>query len=108
GELLLEAFRDDGIDVRLGSPVTSVEPGITVHLEDGTTLDGSHLLVATGRKPTVEGLGLETLGLTITRRGIAVDDRLSAGEHVWAIGDVTGIALFTHVGKYQGRIAAAN
>jgi pyruvate/2-oxoglutarate dehydrogenase complex dihydrolipoamide dehydrogenase (E3) component len=66
------------------------------------------VLVATGRRPNAEGLGLEQLGLTITRRGVEVDDRLRAGPNVWAIGDVTGVAMFTHVGKYQARVAAAD
>jgi dihydrolipoamide dehydrogenase len=66
------------------------------------------LLVATGRKPNVDGFGLEQLGLGLTKKGIAVDDRLRAAEGVWAIGDVAGVALLTHVGKYQARIAAAD
>jgi dihydrolipoamide dehydrogenase len=71
-------------------------------------LEGTNLLIATGRRPNVEGLGLEHLDVSVGKNGIEVDDRLSAGEHVWAAGDVTGVALFTHVGKYQGRVAAAN
>jgi pyruvate/2-oxoglutarate dehydrogenase complex dihydrolipoamide dehydrogenase (E3) component len=62
------------------------------------------VLVATGRKPNTEGL--DALGLTVSQRGIEVDERLRAAEGVWAIGDVTGIAQLTHVGKYQARIAA--
>ena len=62
------------------------------------------VLVATGRRPNVDGL--EALGLTVTPRGIVVDERLRAAENVWAIGDVTGIAQFTHVGKYHARIVA--
>ena len=75
-------------------------------LEGGETLEAERLLVATGRKANVEGLGLEELEIEISKRGIEVDDRLRAGENVWAIGDVTGIAMFTHVGKYQARVAA--
>ena len=66
------------------------------------------MFVATGRRPNTEGLGLEQLGVTIGPRGIAVDERLRAAENVWAIGDVNGVALFTHVGKYQARVAAAD
>jgi dihydrolipoamide dehydrogenase len=62
--------------------------------------------VAVGRRPRTQGLGLETVGIEPTRRGIEVDERCRAGEGVWAIGDVTGVAAFTHVAKYQGRIAA--
>lgn len=108
GEVLADAFRGEGIDVRVGVGVEKVEPGIRVHLSDGTKLETRRLLVATGRHPNVEGLGLEQLGVEITPRGIVVDDRLRAADDVWAIGDVNGIAQFTHVGKYQARVAAAD
>ena len=64
--------------------------------------------MSTGRRPRVDGLGLETVGVQATGRGIPVDKRLSAGERLWAIGDVNGIWQLTHVGKYQGRVVAAN
>jgi dihydrolipoamide dehydrogenase len=64
--------------------------------------------VATGRRPRVDGIGLETVGIEADARGIPVDDRLRAAERLWAIGDVTGIWPLTHVGKYQGRVVAAN
>jgi pyruvate/2-oxoglutarate dehydrogenase complex dihydrolipoamide dehydrogenase (E3) component len=108
GELLAELFREEGIDVRLGVGIERVEPGVRLHLSDGSTLEAERLLVATGRRPNVERLGLEELGLEISARGIEVDERLRAAENVWAIGDVTGIAQFTHVGKYQARVAAAD
>jgi len=108
GELLAEVFRSEGIDVRVGVEVERLEPGIRLHLSDGSILEAARLLIATGRQPNVEGLGLEQLGVEISRRGVAVDERLRAAEGVWAIGDVSGIALFTHVGKYQARIAAAD
>ncbi len=108
GALLADVFSEDGIDVRVGVGVDKVEPGIRVHLSDGTAIESRRLLVATGRRPNVEGLGLEQLGVEITPRGIVVDDRLRAADNVWAIGDVNGIALFTHVGKYQARVAAAD
>ena len=73
---------------------------------DGDELDAERLLVAVGRKANVEGLGFEQLELTIADRGIEVDDWLRAADGVWAIGDVNGIAPFTHVGKYQARVAA--
>ncbi len=108
GELLVEHFREEGIDVRVGVGIDRVEPGIKLHLSDGSTLEAERLLVATGRHPNVERLGLEELGLQISQRGIEVDERLRAADNVWAIGDVTGVALFTHVGKYQARVAAAD
>ncbi len=64
--------------------------------------------MATGRRPNVHELGLEQLGVDVTRRGVTVDDRLSAGANVWAIGDAAGVGLLTHLGKYQARVAAAN
>jgi pyruvate/2-oxoglutarate dehydrogenase complex dihydrolipoamide dehydrogenase (E3) component len=108
GDLVTEVFREEGIDVRVGIGVERVEPGVRLTLSDGSTVEAEKLLVATGRTPHVQGLGLETLGLAIGPRGIDVDARTRAADGVWAIGDVTGVALFTHVGKYQARIAAAD
>jgi pyruvate/2-oxoglutarate dehydrogenase complex dihydrolipoamide dehydrogenase (E3) component len=111
GALLRDAFEGEGIEVRVEARALLVEPtstGVRVELSSGGVIEGSRLLVATGRRPNVEGIGLEQLGVEITPRGIAVDDRLSAGNAVWAIGDACGIALLTHVGKYQARVAAAN
>jgi pyruvate/2-oxoglutarate dehydrogenase complex dihydrolipoamide dehydrogenase (E3) component len=68
----------------------------------------TRLLVATGRRPRVEDIGLETVGITPDPRGIAVDGRHRAGPDLWAIGDVTGLWLFTDVGEYQGRVVASN
>jgi pyruvate/2-oxoglutarate dehydrogenase complex dihydrolipoamide dehydrogenase (E3) component len=110
GELMAELFREEGIDVRVGIGLEKVEPGIRLHLSDGSTLEAERLLVATGRRPNVERLGLDELGVKTSSRGIEVDERLRAAgaDDVWAIGDVTGVAQFTHVGKYQARIAAAD
>ena len=65
-------------------------------------------MLATGRRPRVEGIGLETIGVQGGPHGIPVDDHLRVTEGVWAIGDVTGVRLLTHVGKYQGEVVAAN
>ncbi len=105
GELLADVFREEGIEVR-AARVESVEAGIRAVLSDGSSLEAERLLVATGRQPNVEGL--EPLELTIGHSGIEVDEYLQAAEGIWAIGDVTGVALFTHVGKYQARVCAAN
>ncbi len=99
------ALRADGIDVRLGAHALKVARS-TLFLDDGSELEFDRLLVAAGRRPNVGGL--DALGLEISRRGVEVDERLRAAEHVWAIGDVTGIAPFTHVGKYHARVAAAD
>ena len=109
--ILAEAFEEEGIELRLGAKATRVEgagSNFRLDLEGETPVEAELLLVATGRKPRVDGFGLEQLDVSIEKKGIAVDERLCAGEGVWAAGDVTGVALFTHVGKYQGRIAAAN
>jgi len=87
----------------VGSKVAVLERDAVV-LEGGDRVPFERLLVATGRRPNTEGL--EALGLTIGSKGIDVDEQLRAAENVWAIGDVTGIALFTHVGKYHARVAA--
>ena len=71
-------------------------------------LRGDRLLVATGRRPRVAGIGLETVGVEADPRGIHVDEYLRAGERLWAIGDVTGIWPLTHVGEYEGDVVAAN
>jgi pyruvate/2-oxoglutarate dehydrogenase complex dihydrolipoamide dehydrogenase (E3) component len=71
-------------------------------------LRGDRLLVATGRRPRVKGIGLETVGIEANPRGIRVDDHLRAGERLWAIGDVNGIWPLTHVGEYEADVAAAN
>jgi pyruvate/2-oxoglutarate dehydrogenase complex dihydrolipoamide dehydrogenase (E3) component len=110
GDLLAGLFEEEGIDIRLNARAKSVERvngSLRLELADDE-LEASTLLVATGRLPNVEGLGLEQLDVSVGKTGIEVDDRLCAGEHVWAAGDVTGVALFTHVGKYQARVAAAN
>ena len=101
--LVEEALREDGVDIRLNARAESVTSN-TVLLADGSEVPFDRLLLATGRKPNVDGL--EPLGLEISRRGIEVDERMRAAENVWALGDVTGIAPFTHVGKYHARIAA--
>ena len=75
---------------------------------NGGELRGDRLLVAAGRRPRVSGIGLEMLRMVPDARGIPVDAQLRAGEHLWAIGDVTGLCPLTHVGNYQARIAAAN
>jgi dihydrolipoamide dehydrogenase len=79
-----------------------------LELDDGRALRGDRLLVATGRRPRTEGLGLETVGIATDGHGIPVDWQLRAGERLWAIGDATGIWQLTHVGKYQGEVVASN
>ncbi len=109
--LLQERLEEDGVRVRCGAGVARVDvsdPGVTVGLDDGETIACERLLIAAGRTPTLDGLGLEQLGVEIGKQGIVVDEHLAAAENVWAIGDVTGVSLFTHVAKYQARVAASN
>jgi dihydrolipoamide dehydrogenase len=111
GDALGEALRRDGVDLALGVHATAARrdgEDYGLELDDGRKLSGDRLLVATGRRPRVEGIGLETVGVQPTNQGIPVDAHLRAGERLWAIGDVTGIWPLTHVGKYQGRVVAAN
>jgi pyruvate/2-oxoglutarate dehydrogenase complex dihydrolipoamide dehydrogenase (E3) component len=111
GEALGETLRRDGIELELGVQATAASRGgddFVLGLQDGRELRGDHLLVATGRRPRVEGIGLETVGVTPGPRGIRVDSRLRAGDRLWAIGDVTGILQLTHVGEYQGEVVASN
>ena len=111
GLALGEALRADGVELLLGVHVTAARrdgADYVLVLDDGRELRGDRLLVATGRRPRVAGLGLETVGVQADAHGIPVDSRLQAAERLWAIGDATGIRLLTHVGKYQGEVAAAN
>jgi pyruvate/2-oxoglutarate dehydrogenase complex dihydrolipoamide dehydrogenase (E3) component len=109
GALLGEFLAGEGISLHLGQGVDRIDPGVKLLLKDGTVVEGERLLVATGRRPNSDGLGLEQLGVTLGKGGaVEVDERMRAAEGVWAIGDVNAIAMFTHVGKYQARLAAAD
>ncbi|MFI0220275.1 dihydrolipoyl dehydrogenase family protein [Streptomyces lydicus] len=111
GEALATALRRDGIEFVLGTPATRAHrdgEDFVLELEDGRELRGDRLLVATGRRPRVEGIGLETVGVTADARGIPVDAHMRAGERLWAVGDVTGIWPLTHVGEYQGEVVTSN
>jgi dihydrolipoamide dehydrogenase len=105
-ELVAEQLGREGVELRLGRRAKAVKDG-SVSLDDGSEIAGERLVVATGRRPRTDGLGLESVGIE-AKRGIPVDERCRAADGVWAIGDVTGLALFTHAGKYQGRIAVAD
>jgi pyruvate/2-oxoglutarate dehydrogenase complex dihydrolipoamide dehydrogenase (E3) component len=107
GELLQAALEDEGVEFRLGAKIDRVDPGFRIHLAGQPGIRTERVLVATGRRANTQGFGFEQLGLEISERGIEVDERLRAAEGVWACGDVTGIAMFTHLGKYHGRVAAA-
>jgi dihydrolipoamide dehydrogenase len=111
GEALGEALQRDGIELALGVHVTAARrdgDDYVLELDDGRELQGDRILVATGRRPRVDGIGLETVGIDPDPHGVPVDAHLRAGERLWALGDITGIWPLTHVGKYQGEVVAAN
>jgi pyruvate/2-oxoglutarate dehydrogenase complex dihydrolipoamide dehydrogenase (E3) component len=111
GEALGEALRRDGVELVLGVHASAAQRDgdeYVLELGDGRELRGDRILVATGRRPRVEGLGLETIGVEANPRGVPVDASCRAADGVWAIGDVNGIWPLTHVGKYEGDVVAAN
>ena len=121
GEILAAALRRAGVEIFLGSPATKAErtpDGLTLALEDGTRIDADRLLLATGRRPRLTGLGLDALGITVTPGQALPTDtscRVVSGAgsgargpgRVWAAGDVTGIT-HTHASRYQAGVVAAN
>ena len=111
GEALGDVLRDDGVELALGTHATAAKrdsDDYVLEFETRDELRGDRLLVATGRRPRVEGIGLESVGIEPDPHGIPVDASLRAGENLWAIGDITGIWPLTHTGKYQGDVVAAN
>jgi pyruvate/2-oxoglutarate dehydrogenase complex dihydrolipoamide dehydrogenase (E3) component len=111
GEALGEVLRGEGIELFLGVHATAARRDgeeYVLTLDTGEELRGDRLLVATGRRPRTAGIGLETVGVTAGRAGIPVDARLRVADRLWALGDVTGVRLLTHVGEYQGEVVASN
>jgi pyruvate/2-oxoglutarate dehydrogenase complex dihydrolipoamide dehydrogenase (E3) component len=111
GEGLGEALRRDGIELVLGMHAAAARrdgEDYVLTFGDGSEQRGDRLLVATGRRPRVAGIGLETVGVEASPGGIKVDEYLRAGERLWAIGDVTGVWPLTHVGEYEGAVVAEN
>ena len=111
GEALGEVLRRDGIELVLGMHAAGARRDgdeYVLTFDGAPELSGDHLLVATGRRPRVKGIGLDTVGVEADGKGIPVDSRLRVAEGLWAIGDVTGIWPLTTTGKYQGDIVAAN
>jgi pyruvate/2-oxoglutarate dehydrogenase complex dihydrolipoamide dehydrogenase (E3) component len=111
GEALGDALRREGIELVLSANATAARrdgEDYVVELDDGRELRGDRLLIATGRRPRVRGVGLETVGVEPDAHGVPVDAHLRAAERLWAIGDVNGLWPLTHVGKYQAEVVAAN
>jgi pyruvate/2-oxoglutarate dehydrogenase complex dihydrolipoamide dehydrogenase (E3) component len=110
GHALGEVLRADGIDLTLGVQATAARrdgQDYVLTLENGRELRGDQLLAATGRRPRLPA-GLDTVGVTAGPHGIPVDAHLRVADRLWAVGDVTGVRLLTHVGKYQGEVVASN
>ncbi len=108
-EQVLEALREGGVDVRLGrSAVRVARSGdVVVELDDGATIEADEVLAAFGRVPGTHGIGLESIGLESGGPLTVADDfRVPGHEWLYAIGDVNGRALLTHMGKYQARLVA--
>jgi dihydrolipoamide dehydrogenase len=112
GEMVAASMRESGIDVRFGRQATRVErpvPGgpVTVHADDGAQVDADEVLLGTGRRPAVDDIGLETIGLQ-AKGPIEVDNSMRATAvpdgWLYAVGDVNGRNLLTHMGKYQARV----
>jgi pyruvate/2-oxoglutarate dehydrogenase complex dihydrolipoamide dehydrogenase (E3) component len=111
GDALAAVFRGEGIELALGKGATAARRDgaeYVLAFDDGSELRGERLLVATGRRPRLADIGLETVGVSADGHGIPVDAQMRAGERLWALGDVTGIWPLTHVGEYQGEVIAAN
>jgi dihydrolipoamide dehydrogenase len=113
-ERLARVLARDGIDIRLDTTVLTVESsdrGARARLSDGTSVDVERMILATGRHPTTDSLGLHALDIEVDDRGAIVVDnhcRVGGHHHVWAAGDVTGIAPFTHTANYQARVIVDN
>jgi pyruvate/2-oxoglutarate dehydrogenase complex dihydrolipoamide dehydrogenase (E3) component len=111
GAVVARAFEAEGIDVRvdvLAKEVTRIGDGVEVTLSDGATLRADRMLVATGRRTDVTAMGLDTIGVDIAGPFVPTDEHMRVAAGVWAVGDITGRALFTHVGLYQAGVALAD
>ena len=124
-EALRQRLEEEGVAFRLGASVERVEPsdgasgggasgggasgGVRVHLGSGESIEGDRLLIATGRKPNVEGLGLEAAGVEVGKRGIRVDDKCRTSQkHIYAAGDCTGEYQLTHMSEHMAKVATTN
>lgn len=111
GAILAGVLVEEGVDVRVGVRAQRVERkggNYSVQLEDGSSVTGEQVLVATGRRPDLKSVGLDTVGIPPDAPAAPVDEHLKVASGVWAVGDVTGKGAFTHVAMYQSRIAAAD
>jgi pyruvate/2-oxoglutarate dehydrogenase complex dihydrolipoamide dehydrogenase (E3) component len=110
---LADVLEGDGVDLRLSTQATRAEggrDGARLHLDTGSILDCERILVAVGRTPNTNGIGLEALGIEVGDGGLAIDETCRVGGHrkLWAAGDVTAVAPYTHTANYQAEIIATN
>jgi dihydrolipoamide dehydrogenase len=112
GELARDIMQADGVEVRTGRQAARVRPSddgrcTLVDLDDGTTVATDVIVLGAGRRPNVDDLNLDSVGVTPGAGGaLPVDEHCRLADGLWAVGDVTGVALFTHLAKYQGRVVA--
>lgn len=106
--IVVRRLAAEGVALRAPVTIARIErasAGLAVILHDGERIEGSHLLIAAGRVPVVEGLDLEAAGVAYTRHGITVDASLkTSNRHVWAIGDCNGLYAFTHMAGYEASL----
>ncbi len=112
-DTLADVLRGDGITVRLSVETTTVQTQLaraSLRLADGSRIDADRILVAAGKTPVVSGLGLHVLGIDVGAKGLEVsaDGRVAGQKNVWAAGDVTGVAPYTHTANYQARVISTN
>ena len=104
-EVIHRVMSEDGVDIRTGVRIERVDhDGVFRVVVDGQTLEADQLLVAAGRRPNLADVGLDTVGLDPDARVVQTDERMRAGERLWAIGDITGKGAFTHVSMYQAAV----
>ncbi len=111
GELIKGYLEEEGIDVRVGRKVTKARKdgdAAIVELDDGSEVATDVVVIGAGRAPRIRDIGLQSVGIEPDKKGLPIDERCRLAEGLWALGDVTGVALFTHVAMYQGRIVADN
>ena len=111
GELLAGVFAAEGIGVRTGATASQVshgDMGFSVKLDGGEALTATELLVATGRRADLAGIGAGSAGIDEHAKTIAVDERMRAAPGVWAIGDIVGHGAFTHMSMYHAGIVVAD
>lgn len=108
-ELVAQALKDDGVDVRVGTRATKAEADgpegqVALTLDDGTRLTADRLLVSSGRRVDIAAVGLDTVGVDADARSVPVDEWCRVTDGVWALGDVTGHGAFTHISMYEADI----